>query len=824
MAKCWLSRSIAGLVGVCALVVLAAMANSALSSSPSPGLERPVPEDAPGRSGIKLDFRDLDEEELASIHERVEKPSAGDRLNIPSELPGANAPPLQMPRRDPAQPDAHEAALQTLYPPLPPVGDNLAPEMPVTGHPLTLGDLQRIARAESPVLHSAAATIRAAEGGVLQAGLLPNPVVGFAGDNINQNNSSGMLGGFVSQEFVLLCKIRMARAVAEADRDLADQTYRTIENEVVAGVRRGYFAVLAAQETMRIEEAHVRFADEVFRAQVDLVRGGQSAAYEPIQLRVLAYQARAQLVQARNRYIAAWKGLAVTVGRPQMPPMLLAGGIDQPMPLLHHEGLRAKILAGHSAIAAAHIALDKAQKELRLAETNRIPNVTVTGVVQHDDTMVVHNTTYNVAVGVPVPIFNRNQGNILRARAGVEKAAADARAVENELDVQLAHAFERYDNQRRLVVWYRDRILPDQMQAYRGVYGRHRIDPERVGFGEVVAAQQTLANATTTYLQTLGDAWDAVVELGKLAQAEDLFRIADETYSTTPCAGGSCAKHIADLVPWPDVMPTAAPISASASVPEATLPPGALIVTPLPQQSPQTPLAPLPASDCPCATPPEPTFLPAVGPVEKSTKRRWLLNWPVRMRETDPAPVMLPPTEESCCPPGVTRPMPMPMPTATAAPELLPTPGAPLTQVPTPVSMPVSIPTPARLPEVPAAPKASSGASPAPAVPLPQIFEGPSRIPTVPTPRPANEAGDYGNTTSSSKILRMGATPPPPLPVPAPPPPQLPLPPAPPPRSAPVTAAPTPVSSAPTPSTEQSPPTDPAPVRVPPLRIRPSID
>src|SRR5262249_14079611 len=146
----------------------------------------------------------------------------------------------------------------------------------------------------------------------------------------------------------------------------------------------------------------------------------------------------------------------------------------------------------------------------------------------------VHNTTYNVAVGVPVPIFNRNQGNILRARANVDRAAADVAAVENDLAAQLARAFERYDNQRRLVVWYRDRILPDQMLAYRGVYGRHRIDPERVSFGDVVTAQQTLVGATTAYLQTVSEAWDAVVDLGKVAQAVDLFALGDETYSTCP--------------------------------------------------------------------------------------------------------------------------------------------------------------------------------------------------------------------------------------------------------------------------------------------------
>ena len=805
-----LSRSIAGLIAVCALVVLAGMATSALSSTPSPSIDRlPATDETPSRPGIRLDFRDLDEDELAAIHERVEKPSAGDRLQIPPELPGAAAPPLLMPRRDPSRPEAHEAALQALYPALPPLGNTLSPEMPATGQPLTLGDLQRIAKSESPLLHSAAATIRSADGGILQAGLLPNPIVGFAGDHINQNNSSGMLGGFVSQEFVLACKLRIARAVAEADRELADQTYRTIENEVVAGVRRGYFAVLAAQETMRVNEALARFADEVYRLQVDLVRSGQSAAYEPLQLRVVAYQSRAQVVQARNRYVAAWKGLAVTVGRLDMPPTLLCGTIDQPMPLIRHESLQAKILAGHSMVAAAHVALEKAHKELRLAETNRIPNVTVAGTVQHDDTMAIHNTTYNVAIGVPVPIFNRNQGNILKARAAVEKAAADVAAVENELAGQLARAFERYDNQRRLVVWSRDRILPDQMQAYRGIYGRHRIDPERVGFGEIVAAQQTLVAATTTYLQTLGDAWDAVVELGKIAQADDLLRLADETYPTNPtCASGTC-KHIVDLVPWPDVMPASTASTSEPAGMNSSLPP-ALIVTPQRSLVPMPVVMPLPAA-MPAAMPQpsaapqsvsvkmptsgpvcapceaETTFLPTVGPVEKSTKRRWFMSWPTRRPEAEPAPAMLPPAEESCCPPGSSGP-PRPMPMPTSAPELLPA----------PVDKPAT-----KLPDVPAVlPKGAQ----APSVSPPDIFEGNSPMPVRSQPRGKIDGTETG---SDEKIQQASATAtPPPIPgIPA----TLVIPPAPPNVA---------VSPATTPTSADLPGMDPTPVRVPPLRLR----
>src|SRR5262245_5493942 len=58
----------------------------------------------------------------------------GERLQIPSELPGATAPPIRLPDR--SDPAAREKALRELYPPLPALGEDPAPQ----GQPLTLSD------------------------------------------------------------------------------------------------------------------------------------------------------------------------------------------------------------------------------------------------------------------------------------------------------------------------------------------------------------------------------------------------------------------------------------------------------------------------------------------------------------------------------------------------------------------------------------------------------------------------------------------------------------------------------------------------------------
>ena len=75
-----------------------------------------------------------------------------------------------------------------------------------------------------------------------------------------------------------------------------------------------------------------RFTEEAYRIQMEQLRGGEAAAYEPMQLRVLALQARTALIQARNRYFSAWNQLAAAVNAPNLPPTQLAGNPNVAFP------------------------------------------------------------------------------------------------------------------------------------------------------------------------------------------------------------------------------------------------------------------------------------------------------------------------------------------------------------------------------------------------------------------------------------------------------------------------------------------------------------
>jgi cobalt-zinc-cadmium efflux system outer membrane protein len=475
------------------------------------------------------------------------KPAAkAQAISVPPEVPGANVPPINF--KD-LTPEERERAIDRLFAPLPAAGANPLPLPSPEGRPLDLRDLQNLAMSSSPLVKQAAADVEAARGALIQAGAYPNPIVGMEWDEIGQGNlphervTAGQPGGYVDQTIKTAGKLRLSRAAAEQDVRSSEFALRRAQLDVMTQVRGGYFAVLAAQENMRVNLALARFTEEVYRIQVGQLRAAQVAPYEPLQFRAQAVQARFALAQARHRYVSAWKQLAAAMGVPGMPPAPLAGRIDMPIPVYHYDEVAARVLARHTDVLTARAGLERARYNLRLAQVAPIPDVDVRVCVQKDYTADPHNGMVLLQVGGPIPVWNCNRGNILQAQAQMVRASEEEHRVRDDLARQLADAFERYSYNRELLAPYTGTLLPDQVRVFNGVLARYWElgKATDVSFIDVSTAQQNLITAVTGYLQALAAHWQAVVDIAALLQTEDLFQVGTEPAPT------ECLPPLPDL-------------------------------------------------------------------------------------------------------------------------------------------------------------------------------------------------------------------------------------------------------------------------------------
>jgi cobalt-zinc-cadmium efflux system outer membrane protein len=390
---------------------------------------------------------------------------------------------------------------------------------------MTLAEVQQLAGASSPLLRRAAADVTAARGAAAQARLHPNPTVGYQGDQIQPgpgpSNNVGQQGFYINQLIKTGGKLHLQSAAAEMDVVNAEVALRQAQVDLAGRVRAGYFAVLIAQEGLRVNRALSELAGEAYRLHVQRVRAAQAAGYEPLQLYVFALQARQNVVTARNRYVSAWKQLTAQMGVPDMPFTALAGRADAPVPEFRYPAAREHVLGVHTQVRTAENTILKAKYRLRLMEVERLPDLHTNFVYQHDN--AASNHQFSLQLGFSVPVFDRNQGNILQAKAQVTRAVEDLEATRNDLTQRLAEAFERYENARVLTADYRERILVAQIRVYRGIRERYQLEPEKVSFSDLVNAQQNLANVLTTYLALLGSEWTAVVDMATLLQLDELY-------------------------------------------------------------------------------------------------------------------------------------------------------------------------------------------------------------------------------------------------------------------------------------------------------------
>src|SRR5262249_39292208 len=144
---------------------------------------------------------------------------------------------------------------------------------------------------------------------------------------------------------------------------------------------------LVAEESMRLNRALVALTDEIYKVTVQQLKGGELAAYEPMQVGVFAAQARGALLTARNGYVLAWKQLDNTLGLRGMPPAQLARQVRElPVPQFRYDTVLQHVLTNHTDVLTADNAAFKARYNLRLAEVTAVPDVNVQTAVLVDET------------------------------------------------------------------------------------------------------------------------------------------------------------------------------------------------------------------------------------------------------------------------------------------------------------------------------------------------------------------------------------------------------------------------------------------------------
>jgi len=288
------------------------------------------------------------------------------------------------------------------------------------------------AQGNAPRLAESQANIRAAEGLALQAGLRPNPSVGFEVENIGIKEKDSGFTEFqatlsIGQPIELGGKRAARIAAGQAGVDAAAARNKRTVIDYGYELAVAYAAAEAAQARVALIEEAVAAAQEDARAARALVDAGREADLRSVQAEAAATTAQADLETARADAQAAFAELSSLAG----VSTPYTGVAESLLPLTATlPAPAAEPPTGSPTVLAAEAEREAALRRIQVERTRAIPDVTPSLGVRrlngHDETVFV------AGVSVTLRLFDRNQGNIAAASAELEGANARLNAARLE--------------------------------------------------------------------------------------------------------------------------------------------------------------------------------------------------------------------------------------------------------------------------------------------------------------------------------------------------------------------------------------------------------
>jgi cobalt-zinc-cadmium efflux system outer membrane protein len=473
---------------------------------------------------------------------------------------------------------------------------------------LTLQDLEQMALDRSPTISQARAGVRAATGRQTQAGLYPNPTLGYelgalqsrpldSGSSSQSSSGSttstartasaqpaardgrltattppptippvtpgttttGVTAGrsstttlarnslWLQIPIVTAGKLGKSHDMATVERRIAEVTEDTQRLRVLTMVRVLYYEALGAARLVELREELARLTREAAGVSEELFNLGQADRPDVLEVEIEAERSELDVVRTRSQQERGWRTLAAAVGEPALPLTPLAGDLEANLPIRDADAVLARALRESPELHAARVRVERARAALARLRADRVPDFYVRArfgyLSEWFDLGRDAGFEAGLEIGIPLPLFDRQQGNLAAAAADVEQAEREAERLELAIRGDLASALKDYTDARAAVERYRERILPRARQASE-IYEKS-FRQMAAAYPQVLIAQRTLYRTRAEHVDALVALWRSAVVLDSLLLRGGLDYAGGATpawvlptYAPTPAAPG----------------------------------------------------------------------------------------------------------------------------------------------------------------------------------------------------------------------------------------------------------------------------------------------
>ncbi len=373
---------------------------------------------------------------------------------------------------------------------------------------LSLEDAVRLATSRNAALRAKEMEYQATRAGEITAGLRPNPTSSYAAEQFGASSIDPQhtvtLGQTIETGGKRTRRVESARAATRViGYELAD-----VRRQIIFQVRKSFTDALVAQRTLALARESLKTLDELERVQGIRAQRGDISELELTRIQVQRFAFERDAADAAQALRAAKIALRAVAGPDAIADDFEVVGqlsfLDVP---INADELHRLALENRPGLRAVEAAREKARADVNLARANAWWDVTP----QLEYQRIGNDNTIGFGFSLPLRIFDRNQGEIARTRAEVERAKALQQAAVTQALSEVDTAVSTLLTERQKVQALETVYLPKARQARDTVEYAYRRGG--VSLLDFLDAQRTYRETALEHVRSLGNYQSAVDQL-----------------------------------------------------------------------------------------------------------------------------------------------------------------------------------------------------------------------------------------------------------------------------------------------------------------------
>ena len=374
--------------------------------------------------------------------------------------------------------------------------------------PLLIDEVVQIALLNNPSIQAILEGLGIAQADLVQAGLLKNLVFEASFRQPKEDGKTNVEYS-VKQDFldILFYPLRQKMAKEEFEGVKFAVTDKILK--LTSEIKSAYFNLQASQDILTLRRSVLEASEAASELANRQKEAGNIQGIDLANQEAAYYDAQLEYMHAQVELKSRMQELARLMGLTDYQPWEIVNGLPElPAGELTLKELQAKASGNRLDLSSLQHKIEVLKRKVTLTKVGIVPSIEAGASTERDTDS---SRVTGPRVEVEVPLFDRNQGEVAKAKAELRQAEQQLIALEQDIQLQVSVTYENLISLRKMVEYYKEKIVPTHQKAVEITQQHYNYMLK--GVYELLQAKKDEILAEFRSIETLRDYWKTRAEL-----------------------------------------------------------------------------------------------------------------------------------------------------------------------------------------------------------------------------------------------------------------------------------------------------------------------